>query len=90
MTIMLPPTHMAAAARPILQERRFRLMLRCNECQHEAPQIVSLVDEPNDPASEEDFAESGALDQLDYACEKCGCDTAVLTGLDYLKRPTDV
>ena len=90
MSIMFPPgQHSTSATRANVRERRFRLSLRCNECAHEKAVVVSMVDEPNDPGSEEEFAASGALDRVD-ACERCGCEHATLTRLHYVKDPTDV
>ena len=90
MTLMFPPTsHNAAAARPILQERCFSVRLRCTECDRERSQIVSMVDEPNDPATSHDFYDTGAVDRMDATCPSCGWGGAVILGVVYLRQPGD-
>jgi hypothetical protein len=75
--------------RPIIQERKFRLSLKCLECQHEHPFDLTLYDEPNDPATKDDFYESGVLDHIQFRCERCNCEHASYQDVIYVRAPTD-
>ena len=91
MSVLLPPSSRSrAAARPVIQERKFRLSLKCLECQHEHPFEMTLYDEPNDPATKDDFYESGVIDLIQFQCERCGHGHASYQDVVYIKAATDV
>jgi hypothetical protein len=81
MAVLLPPTATRGfAALGLVQERNFRLHLRCADCSHVEELTIRLFDEVDDPATATDFYESGALGQIEYACERCGCEAAIVVG----------
>jgi ribosomal protein S14 len=75
--------------RPILQERRFKVSLRCIDCGHEHPLEMTLYDEPNDPATRDDFYDSGVIDRIHFECVECGCQHASYRDVVFIKDETD-
>lgn len=91
MSVLLPPSSRSGSAvRPILQERKFRLSLKCLECQHEHPFEMMLYDEPNDPATTDDFYDSGVLDLIQFQCERCGHEHASYREVVFIEDATTV
>lgn len=90
MSVLLPPSSRSGSpVRPILQERRFKLALKCIDCAHEHPLEMTLYDEPNDPATKDDFYDSGVIDRIQFKCEKCGCEHASYQDVVYIRAMTD-
>lgn len=90
MSVLLPPSSRSGSpVGPILQERRFRVSLKCIECSHEHPLEMTLYDEPNDPATRDDFYDSGVIDRIQFKCERCGSAHASYRDIVYIKAPTD-
>lgn len=91
MSVLLPPTSRAGSAvRPVVQERKFRLSLKCLECRHEHPLEFTLFDEPDDPATKHDFYDSGIMDHIQFRCERCGHDHASYSEVFYVEDATTV
>jgi hypothetical protein len=90
MSVLLPPSNRSGAAvRPILQERRFKVSLRCIDCGHEHPLEITLFDEPNDPATRDDFYDSGVIDQIHFESVECGCQHARYRDVVFIRDETD-
>lgn len=91
MALRYPPlAQRANPIEPILVARRFRLQVRCNDCGKEALAEVEMADEPHDPATEEDFYASGAVNRLEPNCERCGGGSVTILRCAYIRQPTDV
>jgi ribosomal protein S14 len=90
MSVLLPPSSRSGSAvRPILQERRFKVSLRCIDCGHEHPLEMSLYDEPNNPATRDDFYDRGIIDRIHFECVECGCQHASYRDVIFIKDETD-
>ncbi|WP_375458856.1 hypothetical protein [uncultured Enterovirga sp.] len=90
MTLMFPPSsHRATALAPVTVARRFRLHLRCTECAKETYPEIELLDEPHDPATEDDFYASGAVNKLEPCCERCGGGGVTILRITYIRKPID-
>lgn len=90
MSVLLPPSiHSGAAVRPIIQKRRFRIVLECLECSREHPLEMILYDEPDDAATKHEVYESGVIDRIRFRCETCGCEQASFDEIQYLRAPND-
>lgn len=74
---------------PLLQERAFAVRLRCNSCDRESSQIIRMADEPNDPATMNDFYSSDAIKEVDPDCMYCGHSGATILWANYMPQPGD-
>ena len=91
MSVLLPPSSRhGASVRPIIQKRKFRIVLECLECARPHPLDMTLYDEPDDAATKHDFYESGVIDRIKFRCEACGCEQASYDEVQYLKTPNDL
>jgi len=91
MSVLLPPSvRSGAAVRPIIQKRKFRIVLECLECDRPHPLEMTLYDEPDDAATKHDFYESGVIDRIGFRCEACGCEQASFEEIQYLRAPNDL
>ncbi|MFB0491983.1 hypothetical protein ABIE45_004569 [Methylobacterium sp. OAE515] len=90
MPLLMPSNcELARETLPLLQERSFSVRLRCVCCDRERSQIVRLADEPNDPATVQEFYEGGGMKEIDPDCIYCGETGAVILGVVYLRQPGD-
>lgn len=87
--LSLARTNVSADTMSVMQERAFSVRLRCTHCDRERSQIICLADEPNDPATSQDFYESGAVGDIDPDCMFCGETGVVILGVSYIRRPGD-
>lgn len=87
--LFLPSSDRHAAIKPKIMERRFRVSFRCTHCDAETAIVVLMADEPNDPATVEDFAGSGALDLIDEECRRCYEDLTLVTRIEYMRTPEE-
>lgn len=90
MSVLLPPSSRnGSAVRPIIQKRKFRIVLDCLECGRPHPLEMTLFDEPDDAATKHDFYESGVIDRIKFRCESCGCEQASFDEVQYMQAPND-
>lgn len=91
MALMIPQRgHRASSTDPFVVERKFALTLRCNGCAHESSATVSLVDEPREPGTVEDFYGSGVLERMAFSCDRCGAESATVIHTSYVRQPLDL
>jgi len=72
-----------------IQERKCRLSLKCSEYQHEHPFERALYDEPKDPATKDDFYDSGSLDHIQFRCEHASCQDVVCIRARFTQGPLE-
>lgn len=90
MTVLLMQPGRPTSAKPKLMERRFRVHMGCRECGAEDVVQVCVADEPGDPATVHDFYESGALEQIEHFCPKCGDEMTVIKDAAYQRTPEEI
>jgi hypothetical protein len=90
LSLLLPHKSVCGSDRiPLLQERAFSVRLRCNACDRETSQVIRMADEPNDPATMDDFYRSDAMKEVDPDCMYCGHHGTTILGSTYLRQPGD-
>lgn len=89
MTVMLFPASKPRGAKPKLTEKQFRVQLRCACCRNQEAIVMSVLDEPGDPATVQEFMESGALDTISHECSACGEEMTIVSQVDYIRTPEE-
>lgn len=90
MSVMPFPSMKPRVAKPKLTERKFRVELRCPCCRAQETVIVSALDEPSDPATVQDFMDSGALETIEHDCGACGEEMTIISQVDYIRTPEEM
>lgn len=90
MSLMIPPKeHRATSIAPVTMKRPFRVSYECIGCEKVGTSDITMLDETSGAATVEDFEASGALGELDPNCSRCGSGHIAITGIAYIRQPTD-
>ena len=89
MALIVPRSYTGSSVRPVIQERHFRMQLRCLDCRTVADVEIEMHDELGDPATIDDFYAAGAVEQIRPKCTNCGGEGFVLIDTQYIPTASD-